>query len=343
MLNNELNSLQEELNYHRQSIEELEQKIAEAKGYEAFATQASDAVEEAIKQIGMGKYLWLFREHLMSLFPQEQPKYLEEVSVPLSQKSEAPLSSEMEAEKEDNEIEYMDDNDPNYKSIEELQKEEPDTVVAVYHSEEYLEQQEVKDTQASRARLLGIPDFTPTTYTDISPDIVYSSTGRCYVGFSNYNRAKNYGNQLCELYELTSGFLVDKSQIMTNHKYELKFWCSEANARRLVGLNLKKELDDPVNAKVVESWKRVEPTKSQPTSPKPIPISELEVGDIVHREGKPQDRYEVRGVKEKDGILFAEFYCLHHKDFKGLVGQTFSFKEVYLVSRTSEIEKDWVA
>ncbi|MGV2830403.1 hypothetical protein [Myxosarcina sp. GI1(2024)] len=44
MLNNELNSLQEELLYHRRQAEELEQRIAEAKGYQAFATEATDAV-----------------------------------------------------------------------------------------------------------------------------------------------------------------------------------------------------------------------------------------------------------------------------------------------------------
>ena len=64
MLNKELTALQEELNYHRNSIQELEERIAEVKVYDGYAAQATEAVEDAIEQIGMGKYLWLFKEHI---------------------------------------------------------------------------------------------------------------------------------------------------------------------------------------------------------------------------------------------------------------------------------------
>ena len=78
MLNKELTALQEELNYHRNSIQELEERIAEVKVYDGYAAQATEAVEDAIEQIGMGKYLWLFKEHILSMFPEQPPAYLEE-------------------------------------------------------------------------------------------------------------------------------------------------------------------------------------------------------------------------------------------------------------------------
>ena len=77
MLNKELNALQEELNYHRNSIQELEERIAEVKVYDSYASKAIEEVQEAIKQIGVGKYLWLFKEELIAMFPTEAPIYLE--------------------------------------------------------------------------------------------------------------------------------------------------------------------------------------------------------------------------------------------------------------------------
>ena len=62
MLNQELNTLQEELQDHCRQVEELEERIAQVKVYDSYAAQAKEAVEEAIKQIGVGKYLWLFKE-----------------------------------------------------------------------------------------------------------------------------------------------------------------------------------------------------------------------------------------------------------------------------------------
>ena len=158
MLTNELNQLQEELQYHRNSIQELEERITEVKVYDGYAAQATEAVEDAIKQIGMGKYLWLFKEHILSMFPEQPPAYLE------------------------NKVEEK----INLASLTEVHKTEvPQEVEEVKPEKSYYE-------------LTGKPNLRPTTYEDLAPNISYSSDGRAYVGFNDYSEAEKFRDAISE-------------------------------------------------------------------------------------------------------------------------------------------------
>lgn len=114
---------------------------------------------------------------------------------------------------------------------------------------------ELEKPKKTKAQLLGRRDLTPTSYQDLSPNIVYSSEGRCFIGFNDYKLAKDYGEKLKDYYEFSSGFIVDKPQFLMTSKWELKFWCSEENAGRLTALDFDKELEHPDNQKVIETWK----------------------------------------------------------------------------------------
>ena len=178
MLNKELTALQEELNYHRNSIQELEERIAEVKVYDGYAAQATEAVEEAIEQIGMGKYLWLFKEHILSMFPQQPP------ALHSSSSRSAYLEDRVEEDKD-------------------------------------IVPQEVEEIKLEKSyyELTGKPDLRPTTYEDLAPNITYSSDSRAYVGFNDKHSAEEFRKSI----EIPS--MLDKAQIMNNHKWEVKFYC----------------------------------------------------------------------------------------------------------------------
>lgn len=56
---------------------------------------------------------------------------------------------------------------------------DPDTVVAVFHSEEHLKEQGEKK-EKTYYELTGRPDLRPTKYEDLAVNISYSSDGRAY-------------------------------------------------------------------------------------------------------------------------------------------------------------------
>ena len=202
--------IQEELNYHKTQQEKLEQELYILKSYEEFAGEAFDNVRDTIEQIEDPKCLELFKESLLSLFP-EQPIYLEEKV------------------KEDlDDIKYTDDSDPDYKSIEQLQDEDPDNI-AVFHSEEHLESKgitpvtkEVKKEfgPLSYYELTGKPDTRPDTYEDLAPNITYSSSGRAYVGFHDREEAEEFRDSISE------PSMLSDTDTMNGYKYEVKFYCN---------------------------------------------------------------------------------------------------------------------
>ncbi len=398
MFHNQILELQSQIHYHHQQIEETEQELYQLKAFQSYGDEAFDCVQEAISHID-GKYLDLFKESLLSLF-------------------DSPNLHRFDKE-EDDDIEYMDDSAPNYKSIEDIQREEPNNIV-VFHSQEVVENEEdeflikladniIYDTEIDclhigfkipadgydwanelcikqglsdrywyeepdylkdynkELKIKGItlekakelvetydftkppktvitppprPDLTPPTYTDITPDIVYSSDGKCYIGFSSRARASTYGQLLKEVWEFTTTYKVDSPTILHNHKWELKMWCSKDNAIRLAPLNLKKELDHPDNKAITQTWvqKELPPTGTNKGYPK-IELSELEVADVIASSPNGKAFFEVDSLREEDGELFAYVRCIQHPIFPGHVGEMFSFKEVYLVSRGEDIRE----
>ena len=215
MFNASILELQSQISYYQEQQELAEQELDRLKMTQAFADDAVEKVEEALEHIEP-KYTDVFREHLLSLFPTEAPSY--------NRRLEAPVYLEESSEEEDD-IEYMDDSNPDYKSIEQLQEEDPDTVVAVFHSKEHLKSKgitpltkEVKP-EKSYYELTGKPDLRPTTYEDLASNISYSSDGRAYIGFDDRQSAEAFRESL----DVPS--LLDEAQIMNNHKWEVKLYC----------------------------------------------------------------------------------------------------------------------
>ena len=215
MFSSSILELESQIQYHQEQQELAELELDRLKMTEAFAEDAAAKVEDALEHIDP-KYLDVFREHLLSLFPTEAPSY--------NRRLEAPVYLEESSEEEDD-IEYMDDSNPDYKSIEQLQEEDPDTVVAVFHSKEHLKSKgitpltkEVKP-EKSYYELTGKPDLRPTTYEDLASNISYSSDGRAYIGFDDRQSAEAFRESL----DVPS--LLDEAQIMNNHKWEVKLYC----------------------------------------------------------------------------------------------------------------------
>ena len=216
MFNASILELQSQIQYHQEQQELAEQELDRLKMTEAFAEDAADKVEEALEHIEP-KYLEVFKDYLLSLFPTEAPSY--------NRRLEAPVYLEEFSEEDD--IEYMDGSHPDYKSIEQIQEEEPDSVVAVFHSKEHLKSKgitplmkEVKP-EKSYYELTGRPDVRPTTYEDITSNITYSSDGRVYVGFNDKQEAEEFRDAISE------PSLLDDAVIMNGFKYEVKFYCSK--------------------------------------------------------------------------------------------------------------------
>ena len=87
---------------------------------------------------------------------------------------------------------------------------------------------EQEDTQKTRAKLLGIPDLTPTTFEDLAHNIVYSSDSRAYIGFHDRQQAEEFRERL----EMPS--MLDEAQIINNHKWEVKFYCDRSYIEELL-------------------------------------------------------------------------------------------------------------
>ena len=92
---------------------------------------------------------------------------------------------------------------------------------------------EQEDTPRSRAKLLGIPDFTPTKYEDLAPNISYSSDGRAYVGFNDYGEAEKFRDSISE------PSMIDDAVIMNGFKHEVKFHCNKEYIEELVTQDVK--------------------------------------------------------------------------------------------------------
>lgn len=223
MFNPSILELQSQINYYQEQQELAEQELDRLKMTEAFAEDAAAKVEEALEHIDP-KYLDVFKEHLLALFPTEAPSY--------SRRLEAPVYLEESSEKEDD-IEYMDDSNPDYKSIEQIQEEDPDTVVAVFHSKEHLKSKgitpltkEVKP-EKSYYELTGRRDLRPTTYEDLAPNISYSSDGRAYIGFNDKQEAEEFRESI------SSPSIIGNAEIMNGYKYEVKFYCDREYVEEL--------------------------------------------------------------------------------------------------------------
>jgi hypothetical protein len=150
-----------------------------------------------------------------------------------------------------------------------------------------------------------------------------------YVGFSSKQRARNYGDFLTINHTVGSKYLLANQPKYCPNKYELVIKkITPQNAKFLVQFDLKKLPESNSNPFKELKFKPAPVKTEQPT-----PISQLEVADLIHR-GRPNCLYEVEAVKrDEQGEFFVVCRCIQHDSFEGLVGETFTFKEVYLVER----------
>ncbi len=154
-------------------------------------------------------------------------------------------------------------------------------------------------------------------------------------------RADLYGYCLTKQYAIADNYqvvLTEKQELkLLDTKYQLEIkGISEVDALHLAKFNFLKEIDAETHKELLAHWsdrKIVLPPACQPT-PKPTPLSEISVGDLVHK-GKPEDLYEVKEVTEINGQLMAQVKCLRHKDFPDLEDQDFTFRDVYLVEKNT--------
>ena len=108
----------------------------------------------------MGKYLWLFKEHILSMFSEQPPAYLEDkFEEDVEPLTEVRFSSERSEDERGTDV--------------------PQEVEEVKSDKSYYE-------------LTGRPDLRPTTYEDLAPNISYSSDGWAYVGFNDKAEAEEF-------------------------------------------------------------------------------------------------------------------------------------------------------
>lgn len=219
MFHKSILQIQEELHYHKTQQEKLEQELYTLKSYEEFSSQAFDYVKETIEQIQDPKYLELFKEGLLSLFPifpifPNEPIYLEESfetndyvekinSYPIPATSgEAASASPIE---------------------------EGAATLRVGDGIFPAKQVEEKK-EKTYYELTGKPDLRPTSYEDLSGHISYSSDGRAYIGFNDRSKAEEFKENL----DIPS--MLDIAQIMNNHKWEVKFYCDREYLQQFIGV-----------------------------------------------------------------------------------------------------------
>ncbi len=330
--------LQSQIHYHQEEAAKLEQELYTLKSYEEFAGEAFDLVRDTVENIEDPRCLELFKESLLSLFPEQPPIYLEE---------------KIQEEEDLDEIEYIDDSHPEYRSIEhssakneqQIQKEEPNTVVAVFHSEEHLKKQSITP-EYTNDEVPPEPSESNVLLEDpyegliaIAKEIYFNpATNHCYLGFSNRNRATEYGAHLKEIHEIyNSRYTVGKPSVTTHCKHELVIeFITEANARKLADLNLKKSLAHSSNQAVTDTW-RIAPTETK-EYPK-IDIAELELADLVTKSPHGKSFYEV--IQNCGQYVITR--CIKHHSIPSSVGEEYFLNEAYLVEKGDSIANPRVA
>ena len=190
MFNPSILELESQIQYHQEQQELAEQELDRLKMTQAFAEDAADKVEDALEHIDP-KYIDVFKEHLLALFP-----------------TEAPLSSEMEApvyleEKAEENIEVIDST-----AVEETKPQKEFGSLSYYE-------------------LTGKPDTRPDTYEDLAPNIVYSSSGRAFVGFHDREEAEEFRDSISE------PSMLSDTDTMNGYKYEVKFYCDREYIKEL--------------------------------------------------------------------------------------------------------------
>ncbi len=291
MFNPSILELQSQIHYYQEQCQLAEQELDRLKMTQAFAEEAASKVEEALEHIDP-KYLDVFKEHLLSLFPTEAPVYLEEkveeVVEPQEEKPEKEFGSLSYYEltgKPDTRPDTFTDLAPNitYSSSGRAYVGFNDRTDAEEFRDNISEPSMLSDTETMNGYKYEVKFYCDRSYIEelkddwdewtpeqkeeldwqeqlvrIAPDIFYDpSTSKCYLGFSNYQRATTYGAHLKEIHELyNSRYTVGKPVVVTNCKHELVIECiTEENARKLANLNLKKELDHPKNKAVTDTWR----------------------------------------------------------------------------------------
>ncbi len=364
MFHNQILELQSQIHYHQQQIEETENELYQLKAFQSYGDEAYNAAAEAISHID-GKYLDAFKEAILSLFDnptrairatttqeEEEKEYVEYISDTVCYDPEVEIlhigfKDRELGEEWAQQLHYVENYGQGY-LIEEAE-----------HLPDYPLELKIKGVTIEDARTLDrIYDFTnPPTDEDndnddwteeqkekldfqeslirIAPDIFYQPKNNvCYMGFSNKERANNYGALLKEVHEFTTDYCVANPYVVTNCKYELRFMCSKDNAIRLAPLNLKKELAHPSNQTIVSQWVSKELPTVEDKSYPPISIDEIQPGDIVARASKGRAHFKVTCTREEgDGEVYALCECLVNPIFKTAVGQKFSLKELFLVER----------
>ena len=310
--------LESQIQYHQEQQELAEQELDRLKMTQAFAEDAAAKVEDALEHIEP-KYLDVFKEHLLSLFPKETPIYPEESS------------------EEEDDIEYMDDSNPDYKSIEQLQSEEPDTVVAVFHSEEYLKEQE-----EGLLEIIEEEETQTPTFEEINSRVIYNHNHQTvYLGMTAKNRCDYYGQYLTGQLTVGEKYTYSKEPSFINgeeYKYELRI--TEINledAVHLASFNLQKDPEHPDNAKLLTDWRanKVRKLDLGKPSDKLVPIAEVELGEIVYL-NSINNQYKVLQRVKMGGIDHLECICVYNSERPSLVGETSYFNyEVYRVPSDS--------
>ena len=230
MFHNQITELQSQISYHQQQIEETEQELYQLKAFQSYGAQAFACMQEAIANIP-DKYLDAFKESILSLFDNPPPiskeeveRYIEYISDTTAYDPEVDIvhigfNDKELGEEWAHQLHHLEnyghryvieesEHLPNYPlelKIKGVTIEDARTLNRIYDFTKPPIKEKVIPQSTTSGVALGLrpsgvaparPDFTPVTYTDITPDIVYSSEGRCYLGFSSRARASTYGQLL---------------------------------------------------------------------------------------------------------------------------------------------------
>ncbi len=172
---------------------------------------------------------------------------------------------------------------------------------------------------------------------EISPEVIYVPVDKiAYVAMRAKGRARNYGDYLTGILTVGEKYTVSNSPSMfKNSKYELRIeGIQDINdAVHLAALNLLRDIDHPDNREVRETWQSTKIRELPPAytpSPKPTPLNQLKVGEIVSL-GSNGKQYKVLGIQELQGILHVEVICTYNSEMPALVNHKSYLKEVYRV------------
>ena len=198
----EITSIQEDIAYHKKELELAKARLENIEAATEYSTNALASIEDCLNHIEPS-FLGILKDRIDQMF------------------SDNSKSNQIGLEQLD---------------PQEVKEETPQEMCSKEQEEPQPEKTEKEFGKLSYYELTGKPDNRAPSYEDLASNIVYSNSGRAYVGFDSRKEAEEFRDSISE------PAMIGDTDTMNGFKFEVKFYCDRSYLEELLqGMTEEKE------------------------------------------------------------------------------------------------------